>query len=487
MASFSTKKIVNATKWSALSQIVLKIISPVTNMILAHLLAPEIFGIVASITLVISFTDLFTEAGFQKYIVQHELRGDEKLEEIASVAFWTNLWISLLFLAGIIFFRDPIATWIGAPGKGIAMAVACISLPITSFSSIQAAIFQRNLRFKSLFWVRLISAAIPLAITVPLALVGLGYWALIIGKIAGNLYQAVAMTVISKWKPRLFYRFSTLKAMFSYSIWSLFESITVWLATNVDILIVGTILTSYYLGLYKTSMSTVNEVLRIVSSAILPVVFATISRLQGEPKRFNDVVYRAQSMMTTLVLPMGVGLFLYRELVTGVALGAQWAQTASFIGLWSLVTCITIAYDYICDEIYRAQGKPKLSFITHLISIIVLIPAVIWAAKWGFEVLIYVRSATLLVLLLANCFFLKRYTGISILRFFTNTLPQIGCTLGMAAIALLLQQVSSNMIWQFVSIIICAGSYLGLMWVIPAGRRQIIDLYAMARGKQKAE
>lgn len=486
MADLSAKKIINATKWSALSQIALKIMSPITNMILAHILAPEIFGIVASITLVISFTDIFTDAGFQKYIVQHELREEEKFEEIASVAFWTNLGISIFFLTIITLFRDTVATWVGAPGQGMALSVACISLPLTSFSSIQAAIFQRDFRFKSLFWVRITGTLIPVVITVPLAILGLGYWALITGKIAGNLYQSVAMTCVSKWKPRLFFRFSILRKMLTFSTWSLMESIMVWLTTNVDVLIVGVILTSYYLGVYKTSISTVNEVLRVVSATVLPVVYATISRLQNDRKQFDNVVYRSQAAMTTLVLPMGMGMFLFRELITQVALGSQWTEASLFIGLWSLATCIHISYHNMCNEVYRALGIPKLAFITHLLAIMVLIPSVILGARQGFDTLIYVRSAVLLVLLLVNCFFLKRYTGISILRFFTNTLPQIGCTLGMAAIALLLQQVSSNIIWQFVSIIICAGSYLGLMWVIPAGRRQIIDLYTMARGKQKA-
>ena len=66
------KKIVNASKWSSITEIIARLISPVVNIFLARLLAPEEFGIVATITMVITFAEIFTDAGFQKYLIQHE-------------------------------------------------------------------------------------------------------------------------------------------------------------------------------------------------------------------------------------------------------------------------------------------------------------------------------------------------------------------------------------------------------------------------------
>ena len=91
------KNIKNATVWSTITEIVAKLISPITNMILARLLAPEIFGIVASVTLVFTFADMFTDAGFQKYIVQHEFKDQKDLFRNADVAFWSNLAVSMMF------------------------------------------------------------------------------------------------------------------------------------------------------------------------------------------------------------------------------------------------------------------------------------------------------------------------------------------------------------------------------------------------------
>ena len=72
MSTNLNRKIGQATKWSSITEILSKLISPIVNIVLARLLAPEAFGIVATITMVISFAEVFTDAGFQKYIIQHE-------------------------------------------------------------------------------------------------------------------------------------------------------------------------------------------------------------------------------------------------------------------------------------------------------------------------------------------------------------------------------------------------------------------------------
>ena len=117
MNSSFNSKLISATKWSSLTEIVAKLVTPITSMILARVLAPEIFGIVASVNVVISFCDLFTDAGFQKYIIQHETGDNESIDKYANVAFWTNLFISFSMWGIIAVFAETIASLVGCPGK----------------------------------------------------------------------------------------------------------------------------------------------------------------------------------------------------------------------------------------------------------------------------------------------------------------------------------------------------------------------------------
>lgn len=479
-----------ATRWNTLIQVARRAITPLTNIILAHILAPEIFGIIASITLVISFLDVFTEAGFQKYLVYCEAEDEADLHKTVSLAFLVNLGLSLFLFALLVVFRDPVAALVGVPGKGAAVVVAALALPLTSFSSIQQALFQRQLRYQQLFRIQLIGSAIPLVITIPLALLGVGYWALLIGKVCGNIYNAIAMTIASKWKPTLYFSTKRLKKMLGFCSWSLGESVTTWLATNLDILIVGSILSSYYLGLYKTSISIVNELLRIVSSSILPVTYAVISRLKDDRKTFNQEVYKSQQTLASIVLPMGVGVFLFKELATTIALGSQWVEAANLLGYWSLSSCVSIAFVYICDDVYRAIGKPRLSFYVHIATTVALIPAVLISAKIGYDMLIIVRPLLVIVGLIAREVALRKCTDISLLHFAKNSFSPMIATGIMAVAGMLLRQVSDSVLWQFASIGICVVVYFVSMYILPGGKSilsSLLDIVGINKKKKAGE
>ena len=181
------KQVQSATKWSVFTEIAVKIISPITNMILARVLTPEAFGVIATVTMLVSFTDIFTDAGFQKYIVQHQFR-DENDEDLSiCVAFWTNMMISIGLWGMIFLFNEQLSVILGNPGLGRAIYMGALILPLTSFSSIQTAIYRKSFNYKGISCVRIAVKLVPLIVTVPLAFLGLSYWALIIGNIAGEL------------------------------------------------------------------------------------------------------------------------------------------------------------------------------------------------------------------------------------------------------------------------------------------------------------
>ena len=201
-----TGKVVSATKWSSITEIAAKLVSPITTMVLARLLTPSDFGVLVTATMVISFSEIFTDAGFQKYIVQHQFKSNKNLYNATTVAFWSNLIISLIIWLIIIIFSEQIAELVGNPGKGMVIAVSCICIPLAAFSSIQMALFKRKFDFKTLFYIRIIGILIPIIVTIPLAILTKSYWALIIGMIALNFSNAVILTIKSEWKPRLFYK-----------------------------------------------------------------------------------------------------------------------------------------------------------------------------------------------------------------------------------------------------------------------------------------
>lgn len=466
-------KFLFAAKWSTITEIIAKAINPVSNIVLARILVPEAFGVVATASMVFSFTDILTDTGFEKYLVQHEFINDEEKYKSANVAFWTNFALSLFIWGIIVLFSDQIAKLVGNPGLGFVIAIACAQLPLTSFTSIQIALFRRDFNFKTLFWIRLITISIPFAVTIPLALYGYGYWSIIIGTIVGQLFNTILLTIKCKWKPKLFYSIKKLKEMLSFSIWSLIESISIWLTGWIDVFIIGSVLSAYYLGLYKTSVTMVNGMMGLITASVVPVLFSALSRLQNDTKKFNEMYFSVQKFVSIFVFPIGIIVFLYKDFVTGILLGSQWTEAGGVIGSWALTSAVMIVFSYFCSEVYRAKGRPKFSFLSQILHLAVLIPVCVVFAQQGFWPLVYARSWIRFEAILVNIILMSIVFRISIAKTFKNVLPTAVSSFAMGALGFFLQQINSGNVWNIISIIICAIFYYGMINLFPNIRNEL--------------
>lgn len=474
MSESLNNKVRTATKWSTITEIAAKLVTPITSMVLARLLTPDAFGVVTTLTMIITFAEIFTDAGFQKYLVQHEFSDSRDREESTNVAFWSNLVMSFLIWGIIAIFAEPLAALVGNPGLGHVLIVACASIPIAAFSSIQMANYKRDLDFKTLFKVRIVSTLIPLCVTVPLAFWLRSYWALIVGTITVHLVNAVLLTVYSKWKPRLFYSFAKLKEMISFTVWSMIEAISIWLTHYVDVFIVGTMLSQYYLGLYKTSSAMVGQIMGLVTAITTPILFSALSRLQNDEKEFQRLFFRFQKCVGLLIIPLGMGIFMFKGLVTDLVLGNQWTEAAGFVGLWGLTSAITIVLSHYSSEVYRAKGKPKLSVLAQALHIVVLWPTILVAVRYGFETLYVSRSLVRLQLVAVNLCIMGWVLKMPVGKMLTNILPSCIAACCMLFVFLLPQTDSMwiNIVYAGIS----AAIYFVVIMLFREERQTLLNL-----------
>lgn len=468
-----TQKISNSTKWSAMAEVAAKLVLPVVNIILARLLTPEMFGIVTTVNIAITFAEIFQDAGFQKYIIQHEFHSEEEFDQNANVAFWTNLLLSAIIWAIIVFFRNEIALLIGETNLGTEVAVASISLPIFAMSSIQTSYLKRNFDYRKLFWVRTITAAIPLVVTVPLAIVLHNHWAMIIGTIARNAIHAVVLYVGAAWHPKLYYSFQHLKQMISFCVWSLLESVSIWLTANISILIVTHIMGTEIVGYYKTSMAAVTSITGIVSAATLSVLFSALSRLQNNNNQMQKVFYDFQMVVAMFTIPMGTGIWLYRDLIVRILLGEAWMKCADFVGMYGFAMSIAIVTNSFYSELYRANGKPKLSMVAQILYLGLQIPMITVACQMGFDALCISTTVLMFCFLGIHLAISKRKFGMGAITMLRNFIPIFAAAGIMSAVSILLRFFANSLVWDFVSILVCIAVYAAMLICIKPLREMI--------------
>ncbi len=476
--------VARAAKWSTITEFALKLVLPVTNMVLARLLTPAAFGIVATVMIVVSFADIFTDAGFQKYLVQHEFCDEKDREESSNTAFWTNLVFSLFVWLIIAVFRDNIASLVGSGGYGHVIAVSGVLVVLISVSGILSALLRRDFDFKTLFYVRIAGAFVPFVVTIPLAFFTKSFWALIVGNIVTNAITLVLLICRGNFKPKLSFKLSKLREMFSFSVWTMFEAVSIWMTSYIGTFIVGRTLSEHHTGVYKTSVSTVNSYMSLITASTTPVLFSALSRLQNDNESFEKTYLDFQRIVALFVLPMGAGIYLYRELVTSILLGEQWADAAHFIGLWGLTSAFTIVYSNYNSEVFRSKGKPKLSLLVQILHLVVLVPALVVASEYGFETLYVTRSLVRFQMIAVSLVVLRACFGIRISKIIVNTAPLLCATAVMSIVSVVINGIFNGIAWQFVCIVICIVVYFAMVMLFPKPRKEIFGLinkYALRR------
>ena len=466
------KKTNIAFKWSSITELLAKIITPLINMILARILAPEAFGILATVLMVIAFAEVFVESGFQKFLIQHHFENEDQENRFMSVAFWSNLIFSFGIWFLLIIFCGKVAEIAGNAGCGIPIAISGITIPLYGIIGIQNCKLKKKLEFKGLFYVRIISACVPLVITLPLALIGLDYWSLIIGNISGVLVRSILLVFFGKFRPQKYFSFCDLKYMLSYGIWTFLDGIATWATAWIDTLLISRYMSEYYLGLYKNSISTITSLFTIITAALTPVLFSSLSKLQDDNEKFTGLFISVQHLLCVFLIPLSVGLYCYKEFATLVMFGHDWTEAADIIAIMSITTALRTIFVSFYSDLYRAKGKFFIPLILQLIDVIILIPICVISVRSGFWYLVYARAYAKLILItpeLLLAWYICKLNPLKSLRVF---IPAVVSSVLMAMLSLILQNIGTSFLWNIISIIICAAFYFVILFLFKNERKE---------------
>lgn len=477
-------KVLTATKWSVISEVIAKIISPITTMILARILDTEVFGIVASVTAITSLADLLTDAGFNAYIIQHQFQNEQEKESAYNVCFWSNFTISVTLYLVIFFNRNLFSALVGAGGYERALIVAALTLPLTSVSSIEQAIMKKELRFQHVGLIRVVSKVIPLLTTIPLALSGFTYWSLILGTLIGEVVNVCLCLKFGGYIPKLCYSFSRLRTVFSFSIWAFMESILEWMIANIPILTLGTLYGMYYLGVFKTGINIISQITASVYALYANVYKAAIAREQNSSANFRNMLYNFQKYASIFSIPLGVGVFLYRDFVTNILLGSKWSEATTLIGLWGLTAMLSIAFGNFYSDAIRAKGYPQKLAAIDFVYLCVILALLANARGMSFQQFCVLFALAKIIQPFLQIIVGRKICDAPFGAVVRNSLPQMFATTVMSAFTLLFRLNALNYFAQFLSVLGCMLIYFLALYAMRPERKKCV-LYLKKRFSRK--
>ena len=164
--------------------------------------------------------------------------------------------------------------------------------------------------------------------------------------------------------------------------------------------------------------------------------------------------------MALLVLPIGTLMYLFSDLVTLLLLGNKWKDASTIIGLWGLTSSIMVVFSYLSSEVYRASGKPRLSFWAQVLHLIFLIPVCIFSLQRGFSYFVLFRSIIRLQSVVVHVFMISTFFTISFRSMLKNIAPGFIGSIFMGLVGLILVNRSQSVVAQILSIGGCILLYI---------------------------
>ena len=273
------QKAAGSVKWSGLMEVVSRTASPLIYLILARLLTPADFGVVAVAMIVLNFSQMFWDAGLGKALVQIE----EAPENAANVVFWVNAVMGLAIYA-ILFLAAPgIAVFFHSPASIPVLQVLGLQVVISSLSAVQTSLFTRTFDFRRLFWIKLATAFLPGFCSIPLAFWGYGVWALVAGYLASSLLNLGLLWWTSPWRPRWHFDWPLACRLFRFGIWVMGESFLGWFFLWGDNLLVGRFLGVNALGVYSVAWNICTMIFGLASEPLFAGALPHVLTPAGGP------------------------------------------------------------------------------------------------------------------------------------------------------------------------------------------------------------
>jgi O-antigen/teichoic acid export membrane protein len=298
-------------------------------VIMARLLDPEDFGLVAMATVVTGVYEIFTTAGLSSATIQRVSVTNEQI----STLFWINILVGtilcLLCIATapvlVSFYHEPRLFWVTVTmGVGFVLSAGGVQ---------HSALLQRQLRYVALAIIETVSLLVSFALGIVMALGGFGYWALVGSTIAALAINTASMWVVAAWVPGMPRRGVGIHSMLRFGGTITLNNLVVYMAYNFEKLLLGRFWGADALGLYGRAYQLILVPTTTLHAAVGGVVFSALSRLQEDPVRLRSYFLKGYSLVTSMTVPVSIFGALFADDIVLVVLGPKWADAAAIFRL----------------------------------------------------------------------------------------------------------------------------------------------------------
>jgi O-antigen/teichoic acid export membrane protein len=429
-------RIAQSVFWLAWSRGALQVLSFATTLIVARILVPADYGVMALAGVWTGSVAILAEMGLGGAIIQFR---DLDRAEI-DTCFWITMSLAIIGFAGLVLGAPAIARWFDVPRLADVLPVLALVLPLTACRVVSDSLLRKRLALDRVSQAEVIGGLVTLPVTLGCALAGFGVWTLVVGALLAPTARSIATFIFAPWRPGLRIGGTRIKELLNFSLTALGVRILWALRERSNTLIIGKITDEVTVGFYSMA----EELALLPGSKISTVVnmlsFPIMAELQTNVDTMRAALRRAVRLTAAIAIPTSAGIALVANELVSVLLGPKWLPSVPLLRLLCVYAAVR-AVDTLLPPVLFARRRQKFLFWYCLILLIVVPAAAVIGAVWYgaqgaiiFSTAVYCAVMTVMVREA-----LAEIMG-SFSEFWSEIWPILAATAGMAALVLLVRE-----------------------------------------------
>jgi O-antigen/teichoic acid export membrane protein len=452
MASKKSNSIASGAILMVVMRWVDRLIGIVSTFILARLLVPDDFGIVAMASVVVAFADVIFDLGVNVAVIQRK----DPPQGFYNTA-WTLRILQSCCVALVLAVIAPFAAeYYKDPRVTLVVQLMALSLLIAAFENVGVINFQKELRFSADAKFVLFKRLVGFTVTMVLVLVLRSYWGMVIGTVCGRLASTLASYVVHPMRPRFSLQY--LREIFSVSQWVLVKNVSQYLDRKLHIFLVGGVASTAITGGYTLATEIADVPGTDLLAPINRVLFPAFARVRDNLAELTSLLLTAQAVQVMVTFPACVGFVMTAHELVPVALGEKWVFIVPFIqilALSNIIQSISSSANYVLTVI----GQIRLLALTSWIQIIMFGAGVMLLhSRLDPELIAQIRMASVVLTFGISYAMLMRYIpGLSVAMLLRGTgRPILGCVVMVLAL-MLLENAVAVPLWMMLVLKVATG------------------------------
>lgn len=369
---------INGLSWSTIGNLTAQVVNFTIKVILARLLSPKEFGLVGMITVFTGFGALLSELGLGAAIIHKQ----DITQRLLSSIFWVEVGIGIILTLVTALASPLVARFYHQPILQPMTLLISLNFFISSLNGVQRALFNKDLKFRLLAEIEVVSILIAGTVGIVLALAGYSAWSLAWQMIILTVGGVIGMVITCPWHPSFQFDISAIKEVSGFGFNLLGFNIFNYVSSNIDYLLIGRYIGSFDLGLYTKAFNLMLLPLSQISAVVSRVMFPVFSSINNDKTKVKHIFLKTISSIALVTFPLMLGMLAVTRPFILTLFGPQWEGVVPVLQVFCIVG-LTHSIGNMTGCIYLSQGRTDWMFWWGVYSGIIKVLGIILGLRWG--------------------------------------------------------------------------------------------------------